>query len=104
MFNIRLNFSSPECTPRFWPLEFLAFMAVPKAAVHKHNRLVFPQNNVRLSWQRLVMQAKPEACGVKRFSDDDLRFGILAFDTSHHAAARGFVYNVNQLLFLLAWV
>ena len=42
------------------------------------------------------MQAKAKPHVVQTTADNKFRFGILALDTRHHAAAGGFVDDVNQ--------
>ncbi len=59
-------------------------MLVPKAAVDKHDRLVFSQNQVRGAGQFLVVQpeAKPQAMQGRTYPLFWLR--IETSDSSHH--------------------
>ena len=71
-------------------------MAVPKAAVHKNDCVVFWQHEVRLSRQFTVMQPKPETHSMKAAPDNHFGLGILRLDPGHHATADFAANNVNQ--------
>lgn len=56
-------------------------VAMPEAAMHKHNRFPFRQNQVGFTWQSLGMQSIPETCAPKLFPHPQFRAGVLAPDT-----------------------
>ena len=62
---IAFDLVTPVLGIRNRPSKPFAFVPVPEAALNKDNDSVFSQNEVRLSWKRIVMQPVPEACGVK---------------------------------------
>jgi len=51
----------PELRARFWPLEKMAFVSMPKTAMYKYNRIIFFQDYIRLSRQFFVMQPVPKS-------------------------------------------
>ena len=71
--NIRLRFSRIATS----------FMSMPEASVHHYSDTILRQNNIRTSWQFLIMQTKTESTSMQPLPDQNFRFGVLATDTGH---------------------
>ena len=66
---------------------FTALMAVPEAAVHEYNLLVFGQHDVRPAGQIIAMQPEPKAALVQKRAHDLFGLRVLGTDLRHYAAA-----------------
>ena len=58
-------------------------VSMPEAPIHKDARPVFPQHQVRMSWQPLMVQPVSESPLPQATSHNDLRLRILRVDSRH---------------------
>ncbi len=110
-FPVTPDFFSPELRTAGRPLEQVTIVAMPEATINLDNCSVFGKYQIRFARQIPGMQAKTEAPGMKGFSDQNFRFGVLASDTRHHSTAgilgdnihnRGKPFRRLQLAVILA--
>jgi hypothetical protein len=95
--DVPVDFGSPELLAGPRPLEQMAIMVMPEAAVHKNNGFVFWEYEVWFAWEVAVMQAVSKTCRMHRFPYLILRFRMAAFNSGHIFAARSLVVNVRQI-------
>lgn len=81
------KFSPPEARVGLRPLKELAFVLVPKAAVHKNGSLVLAEYQVWAPWQVPLMKSIAESQSKQPLSYQSLRFCILAANAGHAVAA-----------------
>ncbi|MEH6742030.1 MAG: hypothetical protein V7660_01085 [Hyphomonas sp.] len=72
-----------------------ASMTMPETSMHEDSDLSFSHHDVRATWKFSIMQAITIAMGVKRASQGQFRFGVLATNPGHHAGARFLVDDVS---------
>ena len=62
-------------------------MPMPETAMHKYNRLIFAEHDIRLAREIGTVQPKPETTGKEDLTDNHLRLRILRPDPAHIVAA-----------------
>jgi hypothetical protein len=62
-------------------------MAVPETPVHKNNRPVLRQHDVRLPRQIRPVKPKPEPLAMQKSPHRQFRAGVFAADPRHYARA-----------------
>jgi len=65
----------------------MAVMTMPEAAVHKDDRPVFWEDDIRLARKIFCVEAIAEASSMQTVAYDQFRFRIFAANSRHHAAA-----------------
>ena len=73
-----------------------SFVSVPEAAVHKDDRFVFGQYDVRMAGKVFYMQAVTKPIGKQELSDQHLGPGVFAFDAAHVEATGGDVVHIGH--------
>jgi hypothetical protein len=63
--------------------KFAAGMLMPKATMNENSFLSANKCYVRLPWQIFPVQAVPVSKRMKQAADNQLRLGVLAFDSRH---------------------
>jgi hypothetical protein len=61
---------------------------VPKTPIHKYGQMMPCQNNVRATWQFLVMQPIAKSLRMQISPYQQFRPGVFALDARHHAGTR----------------
>lgn len=62
---------------------FAAFMPMPEATIDENTCAVFPQDNIRFSWQPRMIQPITESIVPQIFAHNNLRLGVLPMDGRH---------------------
>lgn len=62
-------------------------MAMPEAAIHKNYGMIAGEDDVRLTWQELVVQSVAKTAMMESFANNNLWFCVLSPNVSHHAAS-----------------
>lgn len=86
----------PEVGSRRGPLEQMAVVAVPEAAIHENNGIESREHQVGPPWEVRSVEPIAEAHRVKPPSYHHLRPRVLPANARHHSAAGGLVYDVRQ--------
>ena len=94
--NIAADFLTPEILPGRRPLEQVAVVAMPEAAIHQNDRPVARKDEIRFPRQVLCMQTVAQPKSVQRLADQQLRLCMPVFDCGHIPAAGMCVVNVRH--------
>jgi hypothetical protein len=62
-------------------------MTVPKATVHKNNRMIFRENKIGPSMKSLSVETVPEAKREEASSHQEFGACVLASNAGHHSAS-----------------
>lgn len=84
---VSVDLCRPETNPRLWRAALAARMAMPKAAVYKHDFSTRTKHEVGLSRKIGGVKCVAEAPAMKRASDRHFGPGVFGFDSSHDLAA-----------------
>ena len=71
-------------------------MAMPETAVNKADRTMATQDKIGFSGEIPYMESESESASVKRPSEGEFRFGVLARYARHHSRPCGLVDNVSH--------
>ena len=71
-------------------------MPVPKTAMNKDHSPVLWENQIRLAWNVLDIQAVAEAAPMQCFTQNPFRLGVLAPNCGHNAGPRRLVDDICQ--------
>lgn len=77
---VSADFLAPELFAALWPSEQMAVVGVPKTAMDEENGITAGEYQIGLSGKVFAVQPKAESAPVKRGSDGQLGFGVLALD------------------------
>lgn len=72
-------------------------MSVPETAVNEDNLFVLRQDDIGCSGKIFSMQPEPVSHRMEKFSNDNLRSGVLALHRGHYFATFFLVENVGHL-------
>lgn len=93
---IAFNLFPPEAASRFRPLEQVAIMAMPEAAMNEDDRVMFWEYQIRLPWKSLVVKNITEASRMKASPYDHFGFGVFPPNARHHPASDFWRDNVSH--------
>lgn len=86
----------PEVGSRRRPLEQMAVVAVPEAAIHENNGIESREHQIGPSRKVRSVEPIAKAHRVKPTPYHHLRPRVLPANTRHHSAAGGLVYDIRQ--------
>ena len=81
---VLIELGRPEFHSRLRNHEIAAtFVGMPEAAIDENHGLVLPHDDVRRTWQILLVQTIAIASGEEEFPHDELRLRVLATNPRH---------------------
>jgi hypothetical protein len=94
--DIAADLLAPEVLPCRRPFEQMAVVPMPEAAIHEYDGPVTGKNQIGFPGQILYMQPIAQPGSMQRFTDQQFRFCMAAFDGSHIPAAGRGIVNVGH--------
>ena len=93
---VPLNFLLPKLNVGFRQTEvFAILMTMSETAVHKDDRTVFTQHQIRMTGQTWMVEPIAEAPAEKEFPHQYFGFGVLSTYCSHVAMALFFSQSIH---------
>lgn len=81
---VSVNFRLPEIDVCARHHErFTTFVTMPETSIYENAGPIFPQYNIRFSWQTRMVQPVPETIVPQIFTHNNLRLGILSMYGCH---------------------
>jgi hypothetical protein len=93
---IAINLVAPKRRIALGPLEVLARMAMPEAAMNEDNSSTCRENEIRSARQSCTTESISKALGVKGLAEEQFWNGVLSSNARHHPAARLTIYYVGH--------
>jgi hypothetical protein len=69
IFSISADLSLPEVLPRARPLEQVAIVEMPEAAINENGSPVLGEDQIRFPWQRFVVEPVSVSEAMKPFAN-----------------------------------
>lgn len=86
-FAVAFDLCAPEFLMRGGPLEQVAVMPMPEAAVNEQHGSVFGKYEIRFARQTPVVEPKAETASMQPLSQDQLGLRVLSLYAGHHPAS-----------------